>query len=645
MLAMMRARFVLLLSFLVVSCGPPVYEVVDREPGVRAPVSGACDALDPTRCLLPWPSSAFLVADPESETGVRVSVSVEELNSRDEPGEFFLHANGFSRVTSLLTAFPGEMAAEGIGGPLGGVMRLFNASPESPRFGEEVALRIEVDVELNRARVYTTALVGDPLEILDPNTEYVAVVMDGIRAVDGSSYETPHVERVALGLALPESEEEAAIAGYHAPTRALLSRVGVDPEHVLRVWDFVTRTEDDATAPLLSMRNQALEAYEAGDVSVVIDEVENRAEGPIASVVVGHLEGLPNWLDEEDMLVRGPDGLPVVMGTAEARFRVVIPRGTGDYRAVLYGHGAGGSVFDASFDADLAGSGIAKVNVEFLGWTDGPIIDTLGSVAGAVLVGASGAISPLMQSVAHAVVIDREITTGIADAVSGATLGGMPNESVGRRPGLDGPLWVGGSLGGTMGLVITSIDDELNFAVLNVPGAAWSHWVRDSLLFNLFIAPLRNTNGGEVNVATLGAMAQTLFDYVDGSTFARFAEEGGDVFLAQESMGDPVLPNPGNEFVGIAIDAVQVGAVLSPIYGLTAEANEVSGRSGFTQFRVASSGGTFDVHGFAADQDTTAGQAAFEQIRLFLTTTWDTGVPVIRVPTLCPAGSCDFLPP
>lgn len=633
------------IAFMLASCGPPVYPVVDREPGVRAPVSGACDALDPVRCLLPWPSSAFLVADPASDTGVRVEVSLEEVNRLDDPGEFFLHANGFSRVSSMLTAFDGEVTEEGLGGPTGGVMRVFNASPDSPNYGEEVALRLEVDVELNtREGIYTSVLIGDPLEILEPNTEYVVIVTDAVRGVDGTTYETPHVGRVVLGLEPPASEEEAALAGYHAPTRALLEQVGVDPTHLLRVWDFITRTEEDAMAPLLSMREQALAALEAGDVSVVIDTVEQVAEGPVATIVVGHLSGLPNWLDEDDMLMRGPDGLPVVMGTADARFRVVIPRGEGDYRAVLYGHGAGGTVFDASFDEDLAESGIAKVNVEFLGWTDGPIIDTLASVSTAVLIGASGALSPLMQSVAHAVVIDREITTGIADAVSAATLGGMPNPHMGRRPGLDGPLWVGGSLGGTMGLVITSIDDQLDFAVLNVPGAAWSHWVRDSLLFNLFIAPLRNRNGGEVNVATLAAMAQQLFDYVDGSTFSRLAVEDGDIFLAQESMGDPVLPNAGNEFVGIAVGATQVGGVLSPIYGLADEPVEVTGRSGFTQFRVASSGGTFDVHGFAADQNTVAGQAAFEQIRLFLTSTWDTGTPIIRVPSLCPGGVCDFSP-
>ncbi len=635
-------RFVLLCcSIAIVACAP-TFEVVDREPGVRAPVTSACDELDPVRCLLPFPSSAFLVADPESETGVHVDVDLSGVNTRDDIGEYVRHANGFSRVTTVLAGFEEQLDDTNLGGPTGGVLRLFVASPDSPRYGEEIPVRIEVDIERANDGSYFSALQGDPLETLDPNTEYVVVITDDIRSTEGMTYDAPHPTRVALGLDLPANQHEADIAGYHAPTRTLLETRGIDFERVLRVWDFITRTEENATAPLLSMRDQALAALEAGEVGVVIDSVEHREEGTTATIVRGRLTGLPNWLDDEGLIERGADGLPVVLGEAEAQFRVVIPRGEGDYRTVLFGHGAGGEVTDNSFDGDLTENGIAKVNVEFLGWTGATIIQTLTRVANAVMVGANGAISPLMQSVAHTVVLRRAIETIVGDVLSADMLGGMPNPHVGRRPGRDGTLWVGGSLGGTMGMVITSIDEDLEYAVLNVPGAAWSQWVRDSLLFESLIAPIRNRNRGEVNVAVLCAMTQTLFDMVDGASFRSLSMASGDIFLAQESMGDPVLPNAGNEFVAISSDAVQVGGVLSPIYGLMSEPTEVMGMSGITQFRVADSGGTFDVHGFAADQGTVAGQAAFEQIELFLTSTWDTGTPIIRVPTLCPAGRCDF---
>jgi hypothetical protein len=310
---------------------------------------------------------------------------------------------------------------------------------------------------------------------------------------------------------------------------------------------------------------------------------------------------------------------------------------------VLFGHGAGGTVEDGSFDETLATEGIAKVNVEFRGWTDAEIISTLTTVADRVLVGASQALAPLMQSVAHSIAIERAIGGMLGDALSAPMLGGMVNPHAGRRPGLDGPIWVGGSLGGTMGLVITSLDDELHFGVLNVPGAGWSHFARNSELFDLFIAGIRRRNEGDLNIAILIAMSQTMFDLVDGATFSEHALAAGDIFLAQESMGDQVLPNAGNELVGIVTHATMIGTPISPIHGLPV-AMEVVGESGITQFDVGSEG-VFDVHGFAANQDTVPGRAAFEQIRLFLTTAWDDGTPTIRVPTLCPGGSCNFRVP
>lgn len=624
------------------ACGePPVFTVTPRVAGVRAPVTSECSLLDDTRCLLPWPSSEYLELDPTSETGVRVSVTADSINSRDTVGEW-MGANGFSRLTSVIAGFPVLLDPASVGGPTGGALRLFVATPGHAHYGEEAPLRLEITPDSAFGST-ETALVGDPLALLEPDTDYVAVVTDDLRAMGGSAIEPSRGTLVALGLEPPASAEEAAIAGYHAPTIDFLGDVGIDPEHVLRVWDFSTRTREDADAPLTAMRDASLAALEGGDVTVVIDSVEHRDTGPIHSIVLGHFAGMPGFIDTDFELRRGPDGLPLAMGETDARFRVLIPRGTGDYRTVLFGHGAGGTVEDGSFDETLAVEGIAKVNVEFRGWTDAEIIDTLTTVADRVLVGASRALAPLMQSVAHSIAIERAIDGILGDALSAPMLGGMPNPHAGRRPGLDGPIWVGGSLGGTMGLVITALDEDLHFGVLNVPGAGWSHFARDSELFNLFIAGIRRRNAGDVNIAILVAMSQSMFDMVDGATFSEQAVAAGDIFLAQESMGDQVLPNAGNELVGIVTHATMIGTPIHPIHGLPV-AMEVVGASGITQFDVGSDG-VFDVHGFAANQDSVPGRAAFEQIRLFLTTAWDDGTPTIRVPTLCPDGSCDFRAP
>ncbi len=624
-----------LASTLTACAAEPSFAVTPREPGVRAPLSAACDVLDETRCLLPWPSSTFTTLDPTSPTGVRVSLTLDSINAADTLGPWG-DADGFSRVGTLVAGFSSPLDPASFAGPLGGAMRLFVATPGHPRYGREEPLRIETDED--RGAAPESVIMGDPLAILEPGTDYVVVVTDSLRARAGAPLAPARGARVALGLVAPASAQEAELAGYHAPTRALLDEVGIAPEQVLRVWDFSTRTTDDAAGPLVAMRDTAIAAVTSGDARVEIDEVRHPAGGAIETIVVGRLTGLPRWVDDDGFLVRGDDGAPEVIGQTEAPFRVVVPRGTGDYRIALYGHGAAGSVRDGAFDERLAESGIGKVNVEFAGWTEDTLVDNLVGVATHLAIGARALLGPLTQSAAHALAIERAIDGPIGDAISADMLGGEPNPSAGRRPGADFPIWVGGSLGGTMGLVISSLDDRIAHGVLNVPGAAWAQWVPDSLFFGIFAASLRNVNGGRVNVALLAAMSQLLFDLVDGASFTHLAED--DVFLVQESIGDEVLPNEGNEFVAIATRATMVGAALRPVHGL-ASANEVVGGSAITQFHVLGAD-AYEVHGFAADQETVAGRAAFEQIDEFLRSAWDDGAPRIVAPSLCPAMSCDF---
>ena len=108
--------------------------------------------------------------------------------------------------------------------------------------------------------------------------------------------------------------------------------------------------------------------------------------------------------------------------------------------------------------------------------------------------------------------------------------------------------------------------------------------------------------------------------------------------LIQESIGDPVLTNPGSELLAVTTGAAQVGAVLVPIAGVKS-VEEAVGQSGITQYHV-SDAGPFDIHGFAA-KNTPAGLAARAQIMSFVQSVW-AGAPVVKVPAGCKGGSCDF---
>ncbi len=609
------------LLFFLAACEPS-FVVVDREADDRTPLSAECDALDDARCFLPWPSNTFTVSDPSSPTGLRVSLNAALINRRDDASAF-ARADGFSRVSPVLTAFDAPLDESTIEGAI----QLVLMQHDHPDRLRSVVLRTEtIAIEGG-----TTLLVGDPRALLEPNADYAVIVTDALRHADGSVPSRSRGTDVALG-AVPRTEEEAAIAGYNAPLRRLIEELELDPTQVVRAWSFTTRSAENPRAPLVVARTAAL----AATVGVAIDQVTVPEDARIAMIVTGRLTGLPSFLDAEHRLVVGASLLPEQTGSTEAPFRVMVPAGSGDYRFVMFGHGTGGSHFDAAFDGDIAGLGAAKVGVRIYGWTDTDVLRTFANLAN-VFDGSFAAASQIVEALAHAAAIQQAMSGVLADTLSADTIASMPNPAAGRRPDASIPMWVGGSLGGTTGLIYASADPEVRHAILNVPGAAWCQWVWDSYTFTLLRELLRVRYEDDIDLFTAITISQTNFDMADGASWADVLVEHPTAFLIQESIGDPVLPNQGTEMVVRTIGAPMVGGAIDPIPNVESVPEVIEG-SAITQFRTADTG-EFAIHGFA-DRDGPAGEAARAQILEVLESTW-AGSSRIVLPSTC-VESCDF---
>src|SRR5690606_28102622 len=142
----------------------------------------------------------------------------------------------------------------------------------------------------------------------------------------------------------------------------------------------------------------------------------------------------------------------------------------------------------------------------------------------------------------------------LGDAVSAELLLGEPNPHAGRRPDDSVPIWVGGSLGGTMGLIYAAANDDVSHAVLNVPGAGWATWVRDAMQFSIIEPIIAGANGGAGNIPLLLSMAQIMLDEADGASWVDVLRDDPLTALVQESIGDPVLPNFGTEVVARVLE-------------------------------------------------------------------------------------------
>jgi len=619
-------------AVLVAACGPA--RQADRRPGARTPLSAACDPLDDTRCLLPWPSSTYTIADAGTPTGLRLAVQKSSLPIADDTSSL-ARDDGFSVVAPLAVGFPRTVDHALDGTKNSTAVRLFVAQPGSS-LGQEVPLRLTVVVD-----DFTTPnqgmIVAYPMLPLSYDTDYVAVVLDEAHADDGSKFAANHAVRVALALDDASTDEEAALLAYHAPTRALLGKVGVDAHHVLRVWDFTTRSAASVSGPLTAMRAAAVAAAGAGRLAVTVDSAMPFADGS-AMDVRGHVDGIPayaaamtGWLSIDS------SGTPGAVGTTSAPFRAVVPVGSGNYHMVIFGHGTGGSVDDTTFDAEIVGAGAGKLNLQWNGWTDMDTVQTLSGFAN-ILAGTDSSTANLCQSLANEAALAALLPGPLGDVLAAPTVGGVANLAAGRRPDTTTPIYAGGSLGGTLGYVVALVDADIRFAVLNVPGAGWTRFAYPSVLWKE--VSIIFANYSPIDQALALAITQNNWDAVDGGAWAALSTRSDTFFLEQESIGDPVLPNIGSELVAASSHAVQVAAVLDPITGVMPVAGGAT-QTAITQFRVPSSvTDALDIHGFAA-KDTPAGVAARQQISAFIQSVW-AGTPRIDVPPSCANQSCDF---
>lgn len=618
-----------------------------RAPGARAPRTGDCDPADPARCLLPWPSDVFAERDPSSATGLRLRVSPERTINRDRV-EVLSRADGFPRASPILTSVPFAVSAQTLGDGTRAAIRVVVAEP-GDAFGTTVPVRMH-PVTDDEAEVPGTVLIAFPRTPMRAASEHVAALLDDVRSPDGRAPEADDRTRVALGLRAPRTADEHAWAAWNAPVRSALTAAGIDLARVVRAWTFTTRSAEQPRAALRTIRAAMIRAVDEGRARVTFTRVTPRPIPAVAVTAEGFLEGLPNPMAEGNVLRRDASGAIAFGGNDfRAPFRVLIPRGEGAWPVVLWGHGTGGDVRDGSFDGLIAENGAAKVNFEFEGWTGERVVDTFAAFV-RVLDGVEQSTAMLARALGGAAAITHALLgdgngrgTVLADALAAPTLLGMENPAAGRRPRRDRVVYTGGSLGGTMGAVITRSDPSVEGAVLNVPGGAWTHFTPFANLFGLLRPTLRRYYGSDADLWVFLAMSQALWDEVDGAAWADAPDNRAPALL-QQSIGDPILPNLGTEFLAAAMGATQVGAVLVPIAGARA-ASEVVAGTAITQFRVPSRyTEAVSIHGFAAGSSP-AGVAAQQQLADFVRSV-QAGAPRITVPPACamntPAGSCDF---
>jgi hypothetical protein len=500
-----------------------------------------CEVLNDAECLLPYPSSRFLVADAQTATGYRLAIpaaGLPKLNGPPLSPDPLNRLDGFSPTDQILMHFPQGVDLERsnasrllppgcCGQPAGPPWidtRTADArslDPDSPTVlldaetGDRVLHWLEPDAHANGDPA-RQALILRPGVSLVPGHHYI-VAMRNLTAPDG----TP-VQAEAAFAALRDQRPTNidAIESRRASFETIFSTLasfGIARNDLVLAFDFVVQSDPQLTAAMLSMRDQAfawLDTVESNpdEKPFTIENVQTfdctQPNAVVWREVAGTFQS-PLYLtrDPNDsgvgFLNLGADGMPMQNGFTAASFTISIPcsalaaDGPVPHPLVL-GHGLFGRGSDMVKGIPrLAGTVVPWTYIA--GATDwrglsgldaGWVVTDIIGVGQTHLNDFSALPDRLRQGMLNTLVLGRMMKRGLfnRDADDFRTPSDVP---VFRGPDVE-MFYYGISLGGIMGTFFSAVTPDVERFGIDVPAINFSCLLQRSDDFGQFQTLLAN---------------------------------------------------------------------------------------------------------------------------------------------------------
>lgn len=263
----------------------------------------------------------------------------------------------------------------------GSSVQLVDVDPASPEKGQrhllETLWRQDQGLYWLANTLAVQPALGYPLR---PKTRYAIVVTDAIKTADGQKFSPSDDLKQVLDLA-PVSDRVKAAHDTMAPDVATLAGLGIAKEHVVHLTTFTT---NDPTAELFTVADNVAAQVPAPTVEDgTWKQDETRAH---YDVYEAKYSPSPNYQQGNIPFSQpsdggnfqfGPDGKPVLQGTFDMRFTLVVPNlaacppPANGYPVLLYAHGTGGdyrsivdegnSVGDAAAVQCIASVGVDQI--------------------------------------------------------------------------------------------------------------------------------------------------------------------------------------------------------------------------------------------------------------------------------------------
>ncbi|HMJ95110.1 MAG TPA: hypothetical protein VK486_04615 [Thermoleophilaceae bacterium] len=468
----------------------------------------ACDPLDPSACLYPWPNDQFTTADASSPTGRRLALR-DDWMPRNRLGKPISAApynssDGFSPGNMIVTKVPGldtpAAFAQTGAVPITDIERSFD--PDQPivvinaRTLERQLIWSELDA--NPADPRDVTLIIRPSVNFDEGERYI-VALRNLKDARGHK-----IKAGAAFRALRDGKRDPQVEARRPHFEQLfqtLTDAGIDRKDLYLAWDFTVASREGLSGRALHIRNQAFAELGDNNLSDLVpegaepafvpnpdlpDNVPDEAEADgrrdlgdsiriSGNVRVPCFLNAPNCPPGSEFAL-GPDGLPqrIPGNTTLANVVCVIPKSApaGALRPSLYGHGllgAAGEVTGANVRAMANEHGFVFCATDWTGMSTLDVPNVLG----------------LLQDLSRFPTLADRAQQGFVNFMYVGRW--MLKRDWGDLDVDQSRLFYdGNSQGGIMGGALTALAPDFDRAVLGVPGMNYSTLLRRSVDFDLY---------------------------------------------------------------------------------------------------------------------------------------------------------------
>jgi hypothetical protein len=594
----------------------------------------ACDPLDPSACLYPWPNDHFTSADATSPTGRRLALR-DDWMPRNRFGKPVSAApynwsDGFSPGNMIVTKVPGldtpEAFARTGAVPITDIERSFDAEQPIVVINARTLERhlIWSELDANPADARDVTLIIRPAVNFEEGERYI-VALRNLRDATGRILTAQPAFR-ALRDGRPYPEVDARRTHFERLFRTL-TRAGIKRKELYLAWDFTVASREGLAGRALQIRNEAF--AELGDTNLAdlvpdgaepqftpnLDlpddvpdetEVDGRRDLGDSIRISGNLR-VPCFLNAPGCppgseFALGPDSRPqrIPGNTALANVVCVIPKNhAGPLRPSLYGHGllgGAGEVTGGNVRAMANEHGFVFCATDWTGMSTPDVPNVL----------------LLLQDLSRFPTLADRAQQGFVNFMYVGRW--MLKRDWGDVDVDQSHLFYdGNSQGGIMGGALTALALDFDRAVLGVPGMNYSTLLRRSVDFDLYAhgniegadtpAGLYDSYPNELERPLLLSLIQLLWDRAEANGYAH------------HMTSDPLPGTPAHEvLMHVAFGDHQVANVTAEVEARTIGAS--------VRWPALAPGRHTDVNPYFGIPRITA--FPFDGSAMVL---WDTGVP------------------